>query len=73
MKIVDHSHDLQWTKSSACNSGTCFEVALVVPQAVYLRDSANPDGPRLRIGRTEWANFVTAVRSGALSDQRVAG
>lgn len=55
---------LSWFKSSYSGSGggDCVEVA-VAPGAVHVRDSkAAGDGPALRVGRDEWAAFVSLAR-----------
>jgi hypothetical protein len=48
---------------SACDDGECVEVA--VTEVVAIRDSKNAtDGPVLWFSRTEWEEFVTAVKAG---------
>jgi hypothetical protein len=48
---------------SACDDGQCVEVAIA--EVVAVRDSkAAPDGPVLWFSRAEWAEFVTAVKTG---------
>jgi|SoiMethySBSTD1v2_1073268.scaffolds.fasta_scaffold1409331_1 hypothetical protein len=56
---------LKWRKSSRSNgsSGNCVEVALC-PDGVAMRDSKNPDGPMLIIGRESWKVFIEATKSG---------
>jgi hypothetical protein len=53
-----------WRKSSYSGSGggECTEVA-TVPGAVLVRDSKNPDGPRLTFGREAWEAFASAIKS----------
>jgi uncharacterized protein DUF397 len=48
----------------ACdNGGYCVEVAIA--EAITVRDSkAVPHGPVLRFTRTEWDEFITAVKVG---------
>jgi hypothetical protein len=49
-----------WRKSSFSGGGNdnaCIEVA-VTPEAVAVRDSKNPDGPRLDVPRTHWHQFL---------------
>lgn len=55
--------DLTWYKSSHSGSegGACVEVA-VTEDAVYVRDSKDPDGPRLAVNRGAWAAFVQFAR-----------
>ena len=56
-----------WIKSSlSFSNGNCVEVAsapsLDTPEMVLVRDSKDPDGPRLSFNRREWAAFTAAVR-----------
>ncbi|MFF3005376.1 DUF397 domain-containing protein [Kitasatospora sp. NPDC057940] len=53
-----------WRKSSHSNNdgGVCVEVDDAHPGRV--RDSKDPDGPRLAFSPDAWQSFVTAVRSG---------
>ena len=53
-----------WRKSSrSANNGACVEVAELTG-AVLVRDSTDPDGPRLRFDRGTWREFVGSVRTG---------
>lgn len=52
---------LIWRISRRCDSGTCVEVA-VTDDHVLLRDSSDPDGPRLSFTRAKWAEFLRWVR-----------
>lgn len=54
---------VQWRKSSYSddNGGDCVEVATGVPDLVPVRDSKNPDGPVLVVGRGAWTPFIDAV------------
>lgn len=52
--------DVQWRKSSrSISQGECVEVAF----AGLLRDSKNPSGPTLAVGRRNFAVFVAAVKA----------
>ena len=56
-----------WHKSThSFANGNCVEVAsapsLDTPEMVLVRDSKDPDGPRLSFNRREWAAFTAAVR-----------
>ena len=53
-----------WRKSSYSGSGggECIEVA-DAPGAVLVRDSKNPDGPRLAFGRQAWETFAAKVKA----------
>ena len=51
-----------WRKSSHSGAGNdCVEIALVADGAA-VRDSKNPDGPRLRFADNQWADFLAVVR-----------
>ena len=56
-----------WRKSSrsSANGGNCVEVA-DRPQrgAVAVRDSKDPDGPKLIVSTDEWRVFATGVKAG---------
>ena len=57
-----------WRKSSRSNGsgGACVEVG-GTGHAVAVRDSKDPDGPKLLVTPGAWAAFVTRVRSSQLS------
>lgn len=60
----DLSH-ARWRKSSfSGNTGNCVEVAQNVPGIVALRDSKDPDGPRLIFTLEGWRSFAARVRAG---------
>jgi len=52
-----------WRTSSYSGSGggQCTEVATVLG-AVLVRDSKDPDGPRLAFGATAWRSFTASVK-----------
>jgi hypothetical protein len=54
----------RWRKStySSSNGGNCAEVA-AAPGAILVRDSKNPDGPRLTFGPDTWRPSPIASRS----------
>ncbi|MCX9193449.1 DUF397 domain-containing protein [Carbonactinospora thermoautotrophica] len=53
-----------WRKSTASeNANACVEVARV-GGFVAVRDSKNPDGPKLVFGAREWAAFADGVKAG---------
>ncbi len=54
---------LNWQKSSKCDSATCVEVASTGDQIV-VRDSKEIDGPVLRFSAAQWSSFVAGVRAG---------
>ncbi|GAA4099465.1 DUF397 domain-containing protein [Actinomadura miaoliensis] len=57
------SADVRWRKSSHSDheGGECVEVAKFAP-AVAVRDSKNPDGPKLTFRADEWRAFTEAVK-----------
>jgi Domain of unknown function (DUF397) len=62
-------HDLgPWRKSSFShpNGNECVEVAAGAG-VVAVRDSKDPDGPRLVLGRRAWSAFLAAVRADQLT------
>jgi hypothetical protein len=56
-----------WRKSSysGSNGGGCVDVADNLPGKVAVRDSKDPDGPKLTFTRAEWRTFTAAVKAGA--------
>ncbi|MEU1307526.1 DUF397 domain-containing protein [Streptomyces cinnamoneus] len=56
------SVDLVWRKSSYSDDEgvACVEVA-TAPRTVHVRDSKQPDGPRIMFGAAAWAAFVTGT------------
>ncbi|MFD4030969.1 DUF397 domain-containing protein [Streptomyces sp. NPDC058637] len=63
-QVSGNAHELHWHKSSYSGSGggDCVEVA-VGRAAIYVRDSkVVGGGPSLRVGRGEWAAFLSLAR-----------
>jgi hypothetical protein len=56
--------NLQWRKAtySSGNGGNCIEVATDL-RTVAVRDSKDPDGPRLAFGAQAWKAFAATVKS----------
>ncbi|HYZ57040.1 MAG TPA: DUF397 domain-containing protein [Streptosporangiaceae bacterium] len=52
-----------WHKSSrsGSNGGQCVQVARNLPGIVAVRDSKDPDGPKLIVAPGEWAAFVRRI------------
>ena len=55
-----------WRKSSYSNAngGQCVEVARNLPGAVAVRDSKDPDGPKLIFEPAQWLAFTGRVKAG---------
>lgn len=51
-----------WRKSTASNTGSCVEVA-VVNGSVRIRDSVNPDGVVLKLPPVAWSVFLAHARN----------
>jgi Domain of unknown function (DUF397) len=67
--MTSHPVDLSlavWQKStySGGNGGQCVEVARNLPDIVAIRDSKNPDGPKLIVSPDAWRAFASGVRQG---------
>lgn len=57
--------DAKWVKSTRSGAnGNCVEVAHLNGGEVAVRDSKNPDGPKLRFTAAEWAAFVGGAKDG---------
>lgn len=66
MKIDTPEYDLSaavWFKSSfsGASGGDCLEVSADHPGVVPVRDSKNPDGPKLVFRAAAWSAFVADV------------
>ncbi|MCH0556506.1 DUF397 domain-containing protein [Streptomyces sp. MUM 16J] len=55
----DTDASVEWIKSSysTADGPDCVEVA-AVPDTVLVRDSKNPQGPRLALTPTAWTSFL---------------
>lgn len=54
-----------WRKSRRSNNGgNCIEVAHSLPGVVAVRDSKDPDGPKLVLARGGWESFTASVKAG---------
>jgi hypothetical protein len=54
-----------WRKSSySSQDGNCVEVARNLPGVVSVRDSKNPDGPKLLVSPADWRAFVRGLKIG---------
>ncbi|MFF0306521.1 DUF397 domain-containing protein [Streptosporangium sp. NPDC004379] len=61
-----------WQKSSLSggNGGQCVEVAADLPGVVAIRDSKDPDGPKLLFSPADWRAFVGGVKAGEFDVSR---
>ncbi|MFG1858619.1 DUF397 domain-containing protein [Actinomadura geliboluensis] len=57
---------VKWRKASRSDhhGGDCVEVAGVA-RVVAVRDSKDPDGPKLAFSSSEWRAFASRITSGA--------
>jgi hypothetical protein len=63
--IPDHDLDAAtWLKStySGGSGGDCLEVTHDFPALVPVRDSKNPDGPKLVFPAEAWSAFVSTLK-----------
>lgn len=58
---------LRWRKSSRSspNGNDCVEVA-ELPRAIAVRDSKDPDGPRLTFSQAAWSVLAARINGGEL-------
>jgi hypothetical protein len=56
----------EWRKSSRSgdNGGTCVEVARNLTHTVAVRDSKDPDGPKLVLSPDGWRVFMAGLKAG---------
>jgi hypothetical protein len=56
---------IEWRKSSRSTGqgGNCVEVATLAP-AIAVRDSKDPDGPRLTLVPTAWQALTGHIKNG---------
>ena len=56
----------RWRKSThSGNNGSCVELAPLT-EGVAVRDSKNPDAPKLAFARRDFRSFVVRVKANAL-------
>lgn len=56
---------MKWRKSSysSANGGNCVELANL-DRSIAVRDSKDPDGPKLTVARRTWAAMLMDVKRG---------
>ncbi|WP_424536628.1 DUF397 domain-containing protein [Sphaerisporangium viridialbum] len=54
----------EWRKSthSSGDGNDCVEVATNLSDVIAVRDSKNPDGPKLVFTQPEWRAFIAGVK-----------
>jgi hypothetical protein len=64
--VRENQHkDLIWRSPGGCTGGNaCVEVAALPDGGAAMRDGEDPDGPVLRFGARQWAEFLAAARAG---------
>jgi hypothetical protein len=64
---MDIGH-LTWRKSSYTNAqgGNCVEVAQFPAASIAVRDSKDPEGPKLVFSSGEWRAFIAGIKAGDL-------
>lgn len=57
-----------WRKSarSGGTGGNCVEVARNLPGIVAVRDSKDPQGPKLILTIAQWQSFTASVKTGGI-------
>lgn len=63
---MEHLSDATWHKSSYSggNGGNCVEVAVLPGNRRAVRDSKDPEGPKLVFASATWRFFTAAVKGG---------
>jgi hypothetical protein len=64
---MDIGH-LTWRKSSytSASGGNCVEVAQFPAASIAVRDSKDPEGPKLLFSLGEWRAFISGIKAGEL-------
>ncbi|MEV7213931.1 DUF397 domain-containing protein [Kitasatospora cineracea] len=59
------TESLTWRKSSySGGNGACVEIAAPGSDSIAVRDSKDPQGPRLRFSGAAWGAFAAAAGAG---------
>ncbi|MFV2174389.1 DUF397 domain-containing protein [Actinomadura sp. LOL_016] len=61
---MTYQQAIQWRKNTYSDhaGGNCVEVADLTA-VIGIRDSKNPDGPKLALGRDAWRALVLEIRA----------
>jgi hypothetical protein len=57
-----------WHKSTTSDDGGCVEIAYA-DGIIGVRDSKDPDGPKLMFNQREWTAFTQGIRDGSLTPE----
>jgi Domain of unknown function (DUF397) len=61
-------HRAQWrTSTHSGQNGSCVQVAANPPGIVAVRDSKDPDGPKLIATPGAWERFTARIKTAALT------
>lgn len=64
---VEVAHVPAWRTSTYTGAnGNCVEVAQFPDAAIGVRDSKDPDGPKLLFSSGEWRAFTAGIKAGEL-------
>lgn len=68
VEVADLTQDLsaaRWRKSSrsTAQGGDCVEVADLTP-VIAVRDSKDPDGPKLTLNTSDWHELARQIKNG---------
>jgi hypothetical protein len=59
-----------WRVSKLCESGACVAVG-ALGESILIRNTADPDGLHITLGRRKWRAFVAEVKGGEYDSLRV--
>jgi hypothetical protein len=69
-EVAVRPFELRWRKSSHSGAETnCVEVARAAVGDIRVRDSKNPEGPKLAFTSASWRSFTGQVKGGACNNR----
>ncbi|MFI0483041.1 DUF397 domain-containing protein [Actinomadura sp. 9N215] len=66
MDTARTSKSVLWRTSTYTREGNCVQIATLEAGAIGIRDSKDPDGPRLPLTHTALATLLTQIKTGVL-------